>query len=181
MRFPLMVSFLLALAATGPARANAGGPEPAPVRVFLEQQGFVTFKLTKLQTGHEIIEGVLNGVSGTFVLDSGAGATVLHKDRLAKFEIASATAQEEGAGAGGAVTITAHDVTSLTLGGKSVPLLTIYSTDLASVVSRLQTVTGIEIDGVIGQDVPQRHARPAHNRHLCQRPLEANTGRAVAL
>ena len=153
MRMPLVASFIIALAATGPAAANAAEPEPAPVRAFLEQQGFVSFKLTKLPTGHEVIEGTLNGVAGNFVLDSGAGGTVLHKDRLAKFGIAGPTTQKEGAGAGGAVTIATHAVTSLTLGEKPVPLSTIYSTDLTSVVSSLKAKTGIEVDGVIGQDV----------------------------
>ncbi len=153
MRLPLIVNLVLALAAAGPAMAIAAEPEPEPVRAFVEGQGFVTFKLTKLRTGHEVIEGTINGIAGTFVLDSGANRTVLHKDRLAKFGLDATSGQGAGAGAGGAVAIGTHAVSGFTLGGKPVPLGTIYSTDLASVVGSLKAVAGVEIDGVVGQDV----------------------------
>ena len=156
MRMPLIAAFILALAANGSTLAAepASEPIPAPVRAFLEQQGFTTLKLTKLRTGHEAIEGSINGIAGIFVLDSGANLTVLHKDRLAKFAIAEAAAADgTGAGAGGAVAIGKHIVAGVTLDGKPVPLGTVYSTDLTSVVSSLKAAAGVEIDGVVGQDV----------------------------
>lgn len=156
MRLPVIANLVLALtiASTPVAAAPAQAPGPAPVRAFLEQQGYTTFKLTKLPTGHETIEGTINGVAGVFVLDSGASATVLHKDKLAKFQVAAASGnQGSGAGAGSALAIGAHPVTGFTLAGKPVPLATIYSTDLANVVGSLKAAAGVEVDGVVGQDV----------------------------
>jgi hypothetical protein len=153
MRLTLIANLVLALSVAASPAAAADATEPAPVRTFLEQRGYSTFKLTKLPTGHETIEGTINGVAGTFVLDSGAGGTVLHKDRLEKFGIAGSSGAQEGAGAGGAVAIGSHAVTGFTLGGRPVPLTTIYSTDLDSVVGRLKAATGVEVDGVVGQDV----------------------------
>ena len=153
MRLILIANAVFALVASGPAVAEAE-PEPAEVRAFLEQQGFTTFRLIKLRTGHEAIEGTINGIAGTFVLDSGANRTVLHKDRLAKFGIVpAAVSQGAGAGAGGAVAIGSHSICSFTLGGQPVPLDTIYSTDLTSVVGNLKAAADVDIDGVVGQDV----------------------------
>lgn len=100
------VLIVIALAMVLPAPAPAAPPEPDEVGRFLASQGFTVLKLTKLSTGHEIIDVKINGQAGTFVLDSGAGATVVRHDRLAKFGLAAATGEQQGAGAGGAIAIT---------------------------------------------------------------------------
>lgn len=160
MRWQLLASLFLVLAGAN-AHAAADAPDgsaPAPVRSFLEQQGYTTFKLAKLATGHETIEGTINGAAGVFVVDSGAGATVLHKDRLEKFGIAPGSGnQEPGAGAGSALALGSHAVPGITLAGKPVPLETVYSTDLANVVQSLKAAAGVDVDGVVGQDVLSRY------------------------
>lgn len=133
--------------------AVAAAAEPTPVRAFLEGQGYQTFKLTKLATGHETVEVTINGVTGIFVLDSGSGATVLHRARLEKFGIESAGAEQQGSGAGGDVAITSHPIKSLLLNGHPIPLTKVFATNLDSVANRLKAVTGVVVDGVIGQDV----------------------------
>lgn len=144
---------LLALVFVSGSAAIASPPKPVSVREFLADQGYSGFTLRKLPTGHETIEVSINGHTGIFVLDSGAGRTVLHKERLAKFGIEAATSEAQGAGAGGAVAITSHPVSSFMLNGTSVPLGIVYATSLDSVVARLQAATGTVIDGVVGQDV----------------------------
>ena len=129
-----------------------------PVRELLEQQGFTAFKLTKLPTGHETVEATINGRSGIFVLDSGAGRTVVRHDRLAKFGLAAADSAEEGAGAGGSIAITSHAVESFVLDKQVVPLKQVFGTNLDSGATRLKGATGVEIDGVIGQDVLSGYA-----------------------
>lgn len=151
MRVILIV--VAALAAAFAAPALAAPPAPSEVSQFLASQGFTALKLTKLPTGHEVIDVVINGQPGSFVLDSGAGATVVRHDRLAKFGITAAAGAQQGAGAGGNIAITSHPIGSLVLAGRAVPLTQVYSTNLDSVVARLQAATGIEIDGVIGQDI----------------------------
>lgn len=149
---------IVALAMVVPAAAPAAPPEPDEVGRFLASRGFTVLKLTKLSTGHEIIDVEINGQPGTFVLDSGAGATVVRHDRLAKFGLGAATGEEQGAGAGGSIPITSHPITSLTLDGRAVPLAKVYGTNLDSVVARLKSVTGVELDGVIGQDILSGYA-----------------------
>ncbi len=151
MRFVLGI--VVALATVLPAPASAAAPGPSEISRFLASQGFAALKLTKLPTGHEVIDAVINGQAGSFVLDSGAGATVVRHDRLAKFGITAAAGAQQGAGAGGNIAITSHPIGSLVLAGRAVPLKQVYSTNLDSVVARLKAATGTEIDGVIGQDI----------------------------
>lgn len=141
-----------ATAATTAATTSVAAP--ASVRDYLESNGYRTFKLTKLPTGHETIEVTINGKTGIFVVDSGAGATVVHNDRKAKFDLdAAAIAHSSGAGAGGSIAISGHPISSFAISGKPVPLKQVMATNLDSVVSRLKAVTGVEVDGVVGQDV----------------------------
>ena len=147
-----------ALAIVLSAPALAAPPQADKVRAFLGEEGFTAFKLTKLPTGHETITVTVNGQSGTFVLDSGAGRTVVRHDRLAKFGLAPATGTQEGAGAGGGIAITSHPITSFALDGRAVPLPAVYATNLDSVATRLKAATGVEIDGVVGQDVLSGYA-----------------------
>lgn len=151
MRF--IFGIVVALATVLPAPASAAPPEPSEISRFLVSQGFAVLKLSKLPTGHEVIDVVINGQAGTFVLDSGAGATVLRHDRLTKFGIVSGTDKQQGAGAGGSIAITRHPIGSIALDGQALPLRHVYSTNLDSVVGRLRAATGIEIDGVVGQDI----------------------------
>lgn len=143
----VILAFLLA------APTFAAPPEADAVRAFFSDQGFTTFKLTKLPTGHEIIDVVINGQAGTFVLDSGASATVVRHDRLTKFGLATTTGEQQGSGAGGNIAITRHPIESFVLGGRAVPLKQVYGTNLDSVVAGLKAATGTEVDGVVGQDI----------------------------
>ena len=140
------------------APAVAATPVADAVPAFLGEQGFTAFKLTKLPTGHETITVTINGQSGTFVVDSGAGRTVVRHDRLAKFGLAPATDAQQGAGAGGSIAITSHPITSFALDNRAVPLPVVYGTNLDSVAARLKAATGVEIDGVVGQDVLSGYA-----------------------
>ncbi|WP_082731706.1 MULTISPECIES: aspartyl protease family protein [unclassified Sphingomonas] len=144
---------IVALAMILPAPAPAAPLKPGEVSRFLASKGFTVLKLTKLPTGHEIVDVEINGQAGTFVLDSGAGATVVRHDRLGKFGLGAASGEAQGAGAGGSIAITSHPIESIALGGRAVPLKRVYSTNLDSVVARLKTATGTEIDGVVGQDI----------------------------
>lgn len=141
-----------------PGPALAAPNESHAVREFMTDQGFAIFTLKKLPTGHEVITVTINGQSGTFVLDSGAGRTVVRHDRLAKFGLEAAATAEQGAGAGGSIPITSHAIGAFALDGRAVPLAQVYATNLDSVVTGLKTATGVEIDGVVGQDILSGYA-----------------------
>ena len=152
----LVICLSVALLATATATAPAARRQS--LARFMSISGYAAIPLTKLPTGHETVVVALNGVASTFVLDSGAGATVLHRTSLAKFGLADGDRMRSstGVGAGGAIGIDTYAVTSLSISGRQVPLAAIRVADLTAVVGALKAAAGVEVDGVIGQDVLTR-------------------------
>lgn len=135
----------------------AQSPNPSPsVEQHLLANGYRPVVLTKLRTGHETVQVTLNGVTGTFVLDSGAGGSVVHLASRDKFGLPEQGNSVGGTGAGGRITLVDVPIQTLLLGDVAVPQTRIAVTDLSSVVNALQAATGVTIDGVIGQDILTR-------------------------
>lgn len=122
---------------------------------FLERGGYSQIALKKLPTGHETLAVVLNGTPSTFVLDSGSGATVVHAVVGPRFglDAANRIGDDTGAGAGGDVGVAIYRINGITLSGYKVPLGRIHTIDLTAVVNGLSKEAGVQIDGVIGQDI----------------------------
>lgn len=126
---------------------------------FLKTKGYSAIDLKKIDTGHETLTVTINGKTGTFILDSGAGATILHADNIAKFDIDESKQQgsESGVGAGGDIDIGVYPIDSFKLNGVEFVLPEINVTDLEYVVDAVAEVTGDIIDGVVGQDILTAH------------------------
>lgn len=148
---------LLAALMLGGASFTAAPASAQELSQFLTERGYYAIPLNKLSTGHETVQLVINGVEGLFVLDSGAGGTVLHTGSLAKFSLAMPeNGGEVSSGAGGQVTWFPLPIDSLALGGRSLDVDQIRTLDLTPVVSRLEEAAGVEVDGVVGQDILTR-------------------------
>lgn len=127
------------------------------LEAYLGQHGYSRVALSKLTSGHETLRVTINGVEGVFVLDSGAGASVVDNASLVKFALAPSTDQAEMAtGAGGEIAVVRYPVQSLSVGDVALDLAEVRGMDLSGVVNALKSATGAEIDGVIGQDVLTR-------------------------
>jgi hypothetical protein len=139
---------------TASTQAPAAAESPASVGQALCRMGFSEIAMRALPSGHHVVDVTLNGKPGTFVVDTGAGATVIHAPYAASFVgQAKATAQGQAIGAGGSTALTAYPVSELTIGGTATGLRQIFSIDLASVVRALEPIAGRPVHGVIGQDV----------------------------
>lgn len=134
-------------------------PESQDLAGYLSQHGYNSIAMSKLSTGHETVEVEINGVSGRFVLDLGAGATVVHSARLSKYGLVPTQDLPEfvGIGAGGQSLITSYPLQSLTIDGVALDLDQVRGMNLSGVVEALSGATGAEIDGVVGQDVLTRY------------------------
>jgi predicted aspartyl protease len=67
----------------------------------LALEGYSSIALTRLKTGHLTLKARINGVPGRFVLDTGAGRSVIESARREKFRLARldrTTAVATGAG-----------------------------------------------------------------------------------
>lgn len=74
-----MVAFLMiTLLACVCTATVAAQTEPATgLHRYLVAQGYKAIALTKLGIGHLVMKASVNGVDGTFILDTGAGGTVI--------------------------------------------------------------------------------------------------------
>jgi Aspartyl protease len=120
----------------------------------LSQEGYIAVPMRKLATGHETISVVLNGKEGLFVLDSGAGASVVHTDYAMRFGLNVASGlSKDGTGAGGKIQLQNYPVSLFLLSGTTLPVKSIYLTSIKPVVDALKNAAGIDIHGIIGQDI----------------------------
>ncbi|MBK5212216.1 MAG: clan AA aspartic protease [Flavobacteriaceae bacterium] len=70
------------------------------LRKFLEEQGFYRIPLKKLATGHYLFSAKINGVSGDFILDTGASTSCVGFVDSSHFLLISEASIIKAAGAG---------------------------------------------------------------------------------
>lgn len=177
-RYASLVAALAVLSAGvvfAPASASA-----QDLAGYLTQHGYVPIKMTKLSTGHETVMVTINGVQGQFVVDSGAGGTVVHSGRLKKFSLHAPQGEgEASSGAGGGFTAFRASVQSFDIEGVTLDIDQVRTLDLGAVIDQLKLAAGADIDGVVGQDVLTRFAGvlDVGAQTLFLRPTEQAAGR----
>ena len=130
--------------------ASAAAREPAALAL----EGYSSIALTRLKTGHLTLQARINGVPGRFVLDTGAGRSVIESARHAKFKLAQVDAATSVAiGAGGNVPLRMSHGNRLQLGGYLDYGFTAYLMPLDQVNLAFLRRGQQRIDGVIGADV----------------------------
>jgi hypothetical protein len=145
----LASALLVAIAAPGyaPARAQAVRDGALPCRA-----GFTTIRMTPLASGHHSVSVMLNGKPGVFLVDTGAGATVIHAPYLRHFALTPAAAGM-GANANGKIRLDAVRVSAFAVGGTRTRLHQMYAMDLSYIVDAVSAGSARPIEGLIGQDV----------------------------
>jgi hypothetical protein len=167
-----IILFPLLLASCDPG-TNPFAPNPeAPVDYRPEEAGTVDHALCLLgfthvpvrsvKPGHQLVEASINGVSGDFVLDTGANMTVVSIEQAERFGL-SAGAGGGFLGAGQAVFVGSAGgarqaaVRSFTITGIDVRQRRVLIADLGQLLNALGNVAGRPVSGVIGQDVLGAH------------------------
>lgn len=127
---------------------------PTELETFLTvEHDYIKIPITKMVSGHLHVHGILNGVEGEFILDTGASATVVEKDRKNKFNLKTEGTKHTGAGAGGVQTVEKSIGNSMKLGDLTKDSPDIYLMNLDHVNNALASMGIKEIDGVIGADI----------------------------
>jgi hypothetical protein len=123
--------------------------------------GFAAVPLRELLTGHHLVDATINGVAGTFVLDTGANASVVNAGVAGQFGLTPAAGglvPAIGIGVGGAQKAGTSSIDSLTIGGIDIRQRRMMTADLDQVVRLLRPLAGgAQISGIIGQDVMKEH------------------------
>lgn len=121
----------------------------------LRAQGFIAVPLRRVGAGLDTLKLDINGVKGTFLLDTGASNSVIDKRAVTRFNISplDLRGSEVAIGAGGEVSLSSYKITGLTLQNQTFPFSRISATDLSHVVNTFAKDTSITLHGIIGQDV----------------------------
>jgi predicted aspartyl protease len=112
----------------------------------------IKFKVTKTQ--HLLIKAKINGVSGNFILDTGASNTCIGFESMERFEISSKKSKTKASGAGGTgmkTEISAHNI--LQIGSWKNTDFGLVIFDLSHVNEALESYKAKPVHGIIGADV----------------------------
>jgi clan AA aspartic protease (TIGR02281 family) len=165
----LVITFRLpALAAVLVLNACQQSPAPAPeyrpgeagtVDHALCLLGFEAVPLRETTTGHHLVQATVNGRSGSFVLDTGANATVIDSKHAQAFGLSGGSAGLRGVAGGLAGAATANQVSIETFGIGSLQIRQrrIVTADLGQLLETLGRFSGTPVYGLIGQDVLTEH------------------------
>ena len=117
------------------------------------KHGYIKIPITKMASGHLHIKVVLNGVDGEFILDTGAGATVVETNRKLKFNLNTEGTKESGTGAGGTQSLQKSAKNTFKLGALVKTIFNVYVMNLDHVNKAFTSMGLKEVDGVIGADI----------------------------
>lgn len=112
----------------------------------------INFKVSKTQ--HLLIKATINGVSGNFILDTGASNSCVGFDSIEKFTLKAGRSKTKatGAGATGMMTQIAKN-NILKIGRWKTPALHLVIFDMTHVNDALKQYKAKPVDGIIGADV----------------------------
>lgn len=129
--------------------------ETAALEKFLtEKYDYVKIPITKERSGHLRVSVKVNGVPGDFILDTGAGATIIEAGKKDKFNLKLAEgAAAQGAGAGGTQSLKKTTSNTLEIGGFVKNDFNIYVMNMDHVNKAMAAMKQNEADGIIGADV----------------------------
>lgn len=155
----LLLSAALLSACAPLNRSDAPAPEPTAAQALCAL-GHSAIALRTLPSGHHLVDVTLNGSPAIFIVDTGAGRTVIHQPYTELFKLpVSGAAPGTAIGAGGATAVNQVMVSELTIADTRTALEHIFAMDLSHVVRALDAIVGSPVHGIIGQDVMQaQHA-----------------------
>lgn len=120
----------------------------------LSLRGYSSIALTRLKTGHLVLQARINSVPGRFVLDTGAGRSVIEAGRQTRFKLGRIDDKQAVAtGAGGDVALRMSHGNRLQIGPYVDYGFTAYLMPLEQVNLAFLRSGDDGIDGVIGSDV----------------------------
>ena len=112
----------------------------------------IKFKITKTQ--HLQIKAKINGISGSFILDTGASNTCVGFESIERFELSAKKSKTKASGAGGTGMKTQiSSQNKLQLGSWKSKDFRIVIFDLSHVNEALESFKAKPVHGIIGADV----------------------------
>ncbi|NDV43212.1 retropepsin-like aspartic protease family protein [Flagellimonas sediminis] len=124
------------------------------LKKFLKSKNYIKIPLVFTETNHFEIVAKINGISGKFILDTGASNTCVGMDKIAFFAMASETTDVKAAGAGAVEMETLISIkNTIEIGKWKKKKQKIVVFDLVHVNQALVSHNALPVDGIIGADV----------------------------
>lgn len=124
------------------------------LKKFLTSKNYISIPLVLTETNHFEISAKINGVSGRFILDTGASNTCVGMDKIDFFKMVSEVSEIKAAGAGATEMETlVSSKNKIQLGNWKKKKQKIVLFDLVHVNEALTSHNSLPVDGIIGADV----------------------------
>ncbi len=124
------------------------------LKKFLKNKNYIRVPLVFTATNHFEIVAKINGISGRFILDTGASNTCIGLDKIEFFNLISKESKIKAAGAGATnmeTLISTKNNIEIGKWNKSKQKIVLF--DLTHVNEALTTHKALPVDGIIGADV----------------------------
>lgn len=126
----------------------------ASLKKFLKQKSYTKVPLILTATNHFEIVAKINGVTGRFILDTGASNTCVGFDKIEFFDIITKESKIKAAGAGATNMETLISVKNqIEIGDWKKKKAKIVLFDLVHVNEALTAHQALPVDGIIGADI----------------------------
>lgn len=124
------------------------------LKKFLQAKRYERIPLVLTDTNHFEVAAKINGVSGRFILDTGASNTCVDMDKLEFFKMISETSEVKAAGAGATEMETlVSNKNKIQIGAWKKNKQNIVLFDLVHVNQALTSHNALPVDGIIGADI----------------------------
>jgi hypothetical protein len=121
---------------------------------YLTKAGFMKIKMEKMTSGHLYLFAQLNGVEGSFILDTGAGATVIEEKNKDKFKMNTQSAEEKATGVGGTeIQMQASYENTFKIESLEWTKQNLLLMDLDYINNAIENMGFDKVDGIIGSDI----------------------------
>jgi predicted aspartyl protease len=124
------------------------------LKKFLRSKDYIKIPLTFTQTDHFELTASINGVTGKFILDTGASNTCVGMDKIEFFEMISEATDIKAAGAGATEMETLISSSNkIQIGEWTKKKQKVVVFDLSHVNHALLAHNALPVDGIIGADI----------------------------
>ena len=138
------------------------------LKKLLEKKNYIIIPLRKLVTNHLELDATINGVQGTFILDTGASNSCVGIDMIEFFNLDAKESDTKAAGAGAIDMETQQsEHNTLEIGKWKTKNFHLVLFDLTHVNTALTQHKAAEVHGIIGADILEKgKAIIDYNKHI---------------
>lgn len=124
------------------------------IKRILKKNKYIKIKLKRIATNHLELKAKINGIKGSFILDTGASNSCVGIDKIAYFTLDAKESETKAAGAGAIDMVTQQSENNLLkIGDWKTKKCHLVLFDLTHVNTALTQHKAKEVHGIIGADV----------------------------